>query len=249
MSLLKYIKLDNFVVLDLETTGLDPTSDRIIEIGALRYTDGKEAEKFETFVNPGVPIPDFITKLTGISDNDVQDAPVVESVFDGLIEFIGESPLIGHQINFDASFLEYHYRTQNNNFDQWDKESQRFVYLKNRRMDTLFLARIFLPFLQQFRLGSVASHFGIDLENAHRALDDARATGKIFLELIDRTLACDTQVLRQIIRLLYKNSARAKHFFKPILDYKIENNITVTNAGITEDVTYAQNFFNIIGEV
>jgi len=248
MSLLKSIKLDDFVVLDLETTGLDPTSDRIIEIGALRYRDGKEVEKYESFVNPEMPIPDFITKLTGISDTDVQDAPVIEKIFAELIEFIADSPLVGHQINFDCSFLEYQYRIRNNDFKKWEIESQRFVYLRSRRMDTLFIARIFLPFLQRFRLASVAAHFKIDLENAHRAIDDARATGRIFLELIDRTLACNTQILRQIIRLLYKNSARVKYFFKPILDYKIENNIDVTNAGITEDVAYVQNYYNIIGE-
>ena len=115
-------------------------------------------------------------------------------------------------------------------------------------MDTLFLARIFLPFLTRFKLATVAGHFGIDLEQAHRAIDDARATGKIFLELIDRTVACDIPILKQICRLLYKNSARVKYFFQPILDYKLQYNIKVTEAGISEDVAYAQNYFNIIGE-
>jgi len=248
MSLLKHINLDNFVVLDLETTGLDPTNDQVIEIGAIRFTDGKESETFETFVNPGIPIPDFITKLTGITDEDVKDSQPFADRFDELIDFIGDSTLIGHQVNFDCSFLEYHHRIINNNFKNWEKESQRFLYTNNRRMDTLFLARIFLPFLTRFKLATVAGHFGIDLEHAHRAIDDARATGKIFLELIDRTVACDIPILKQICRLLYKNSARVKYFFQPILDYKLQHNIKVTEAGISEDVTYAQNYFNIIGE-
>ena len=248
MSLLKSINLDNFVVLDLETTGLDPVNDQIIEIGAIRFTDGKESAVYETYVNPGLPVPDFITKLTGITDADVQSAPSITSLFDDLLKFIGDSPLIGHQINFDCSFLEYHLRQKHNDFSKWESEAQRFVYLGNRRMDTLFIARIFLPFLQKFKLSTVAAHFDIDLENAHRALDDARATGRIFLELMDRTLACNTQILRRIIRLLYKNSARVKYFFQPILDYKVENNIEATSAGLSEDVTYARDFYNIIGE-
>ncbi len=247
-DLLRKIKYDNFVVVDLETTGLDPTEDRIIEIGVVRYVDGQEKETFETLVNPDVPIPDFITKLTGITDKDVLKSPQINEVFDSLSLFIGNSPIIGHQINFDAAFLEYHLRTKYNDFGDWDSESQRFKYLTNIRMDTLFLSRIFLPFLQKFKLGTVAAYFGIDLERAHRAIDDARASGKIFLELTERVFACDLQNLRLIIRLLYRNSARVKNYFQPILDTKLNQNIEISPATIPEDITYAHKFFNIIGE-
>ncbi len=247
-DLLQRIKYDNFVVVDLETTGLDPTEDRIIEIGVVRYVDGQEKETFETLVNPDVPIPDFITKLTGITDKDVLKSPQINEVFDSLSSFIGNSPIIGHQINFDAAFLEYHLRNKYNDFGDWDNESQRFKYLTNIRMDTLFLSRIFLPFLQRFKLGTVAAYFGIDLERAHRAIDDARASGKIFLELTERVFACDPQSLRLIIRLLYRNSARVKNYFQPILDTKLNQNIEISAATIPEDITYAQKFFNIIGE-
>jgi predicted DnaQ family exonuclease/DinG family helicase len=247
-DLLQRIKYDNFVVVDLETTGLDPTEDRIIEIGVVRYVDGQEKETFETLVNPDVPIPDFITKLTGITDKDVLKSPQINEVFDSLSSFIGNSPIIGHQINFDAAFLEYHLRNKYNDFGDWDNESQRFKYLTNIRMDTLFLSRIFLPFLQRFKLGTVAAYFGIDLERAHRAIDDARASGKIFLELTERVFACDLQSLRLIIRLLYRNSARVKNYFQPILDTKLNQNIEISAATIPEDIIYAQKFFNIIGE-
>ena len=247
-DLLKDIHFDEFVVLDLETTGLDPTSDRIIEIAAIRFVDGKEAECFDTLINPGVTIPDFITKLTGISDDDVRTAPALASVFDECLRFIGDAPLIGHQINFDAAFMEYYLRNLKNDLSNWDNEAQRFKYLSNLRMDTLFLARIFLPFLQRFRLSTVAAHFDIDLEKAHRAADDARATGRIFVELIDRTLACDDQILRTIIRLLYRNSSRVKNYFQPILDFKIKHKIKDTGAGIKEDLAYFQQYYNIIGE-
>jgi len=146
---LQKTNFDNFVVLDLETTGLDPATDKIIEIGAIRFVDGKESETFECLVNPGMPIPDFITKLTGISDQDVSTASSIEEKFDSLLEFLNDSVLIGHQINFDASFIEYLFRKKYEDYKNWDNEAQRFKYLNNLRLDTLFLARIFLPFLEK----------------------------------------------------------------------------------------------------
>ncbi len=247
-EILRQIKYDDFVVIDLETTGLDPTQDKIIEIGAIRFVNGEEKETFETLINPERPIPDFITKLTGINDGDVADSPKIADKFEDLQLFIGHSPLIGHQVNFDISFLEYHLRHLHQDFDNWENDAQKFKYLTNLRMDTLFLSRIFLPFLPRFKLGTVAGYFGIDLERAHRAIDDARATGLIFLELIARTLACDIPLLRTIIRLLYRKSARVKNYFQPILETKLALNIEVSSAGVAENVTYAQEFYNIIGE-
>jgi DNA polymerase III epsilon subunit family exonuclease len=247
-EILEAIKFDDFVILDLETTGLDPANDRIIEIGALRFIDGKESGTFETLINPEIPIPDFITRLTGITDQNVKSAPKIDTVIGSLLDFISESPLIGHQINFDAAFIEYLLRKEDNDFSDWNNETQRFKYVNNIRIDTLFLSRIFLPFLPRFRLSTVAGYFGIDLENAHRALDDARATGHIFLQLMERTFACNNSTLRTIVRILFKNSIRAKIYFQPILDYKIKNNLDVTSAGLPEDIAYIQQYINIIGE-
>ena len=247
-DLLRKINYDKFVVIDLETTGLDPAQDKIIEIGAVRYVDGQEEEVFEQLINPGIPIPDFITKLTGITDKAVAKSPGLNEIFDSLTAFISSSPIIGHQINFDAAFLEHHFRTTYNDFADWDNESQRFKYLSNIRIDTLFLSRIFLPFLHRFKLSTVAAYFGTDLERAHRAIEDARATGTIFLELTERVLTCDIQVLRLLTRLLYRNSTRVKNYFQPILDTKLKENIESGAAAIQEDITYAHQFYNIIGE-
>ncbi len=247
-DLLRQIKFDDFVVIDLETTGLEPTQDKIIEIGAVRFVNGVEKETFETLIDPERPIPDFITKLTGISDDQVKDSPKIDDKFEELQSFIGHSPLIGHQVNFDISFLEYHLRQVHQDFDHWENDAQKFKYLTNLRIDTLFLSRIFLPFLPKFKLGAVANYFEINLENAHRATEDARATGLIFLELIARTVACDIPLLKSIIRLLYRKSARVKNYFQPILDAKIAQNIEVSTAGLAENITYAQEFYNIIGE-
>jgi ATP-dependent DNA helicase DinG len=247
-ELLKYLGLSSFVVVDLETTGLSPDEDTIIEIGAIKFVDGVEAEVYETLVNPGRPIPDFITRLTGISDEDVKDAPTIEEAFVKLDLLIKDAPFIGHQVNFDASFIEFQYRKQNDDFDGWKSPAQRFKYFSSVRFDTLFLSRILLPFLPKMKLGVVAKYFGFDIENAHRAIEDARATGLIFLELLDRALALDNKIISEIIHLLFANSKRAKSFFVPLLKFKKENDISAPAISMIDDVKNAQDYYNIIGE-
>ncbi len=247
-ELLKYLGFSEFVVVDLETTGLEPEKDEIIEIGAIRYRDGKEVETFEQLINPERPISDFITRLTGISDKDVKNAPLIQDVFFQLERFIGEAPIVGHQVNFDVSFLEYHYRKMYNEFSNWENKAQRFKYVTNRRLDTLFLARIFLPFSHSLKLGAVAAYFNHPIENAHRAVEDARATGLVFIDLLEKALNTNNNILSDIINLLYANSPRAKTFFVPILNFKKQKNIAMTDTALLEEATETQSYFNIIGE-
>ncbi len=247
-ELLRHLGLSTFVVVDLETTGLDPEKDEIIEIGAIKFVDGEEAETFEELINPGRPIPEFITRLTGISDADVAGKPKIDTIFPQLDHFLGGSAFVGQQVNFDASFLEYEYRKQNNDFQFWEDKVRRFKYLDNLRLDTLFIARIFFPFLREFKLASLARHLGYDLTNAHRAVEDARATGHVFLQLVDRALAVDNSVLKEVINLLYANSRRAKTFFVPVLNFKKANNIKASGNSLLSDVQNAQQYYNIIGE-
>ena len=97
---------DTYVSIDLETTGLNPKRDRIIEIGAIRVEQGQIVEEFSTFVDPGRKLEERITELTGIQDEDLTDAPQLDEVFPKLLEFMGELPLLGHRILFDYSFLK-----------------------------------------------------------------------------------------------------------------------------------------------
>ena len=97
---------DTYVSIDLETTGLNPKRDRIIEIGAIRVEQGQIAEEFSTFVDPGRKLEERITELTGIRDEDLADAPQLDEVFPKLLKFMGELPLLGHSILFDYSFLK-----------------------------------------------------------------------------------------------------------------------------------------------
>ena len=97
--------LEEFIVLDLETTGLDPLNDKIIEIGAVKITGSKIVESYSTFINPEKNIPDYIVNLTGITNDDVRDAPVFAESSSDLVEFIGDRPIVGQFIKFDLDFL------------------------------------------------------------------------------------------------------------------------------------------------
>ena len=141
-TLLKHLGLSTFVVVDLETTGLDPEKDQIIEIGAIKFIDGEESDQIEELIDPGMPIPEFITRLTGISDEDVGGKPGIDEVFPRLVTFMEGAAMIGQQVNFDASFLEYHHRKTNNDYHNWENTLLRFKYVDNLRLDTLFLSRI-----------------------------------------------------------------------------------------------------------
>ena len=247
-ELLKYLGLDTFVVVDLETTGLDPENDRIIEVGAVKYVDGEEAGQYSSLINPKIEIPDFITRLTGISDNDVKEAPLIEQIIPELEKFLGENPVVGHQVNFDASFIEYYIRKQHNDFDGWASRIDRFKYFGRIRVDTLFLSRILLPFMPKLKLSYLSDTFGYTHDNAHRALDDAQATAKLFIDLVDRALALDNVIISQIIDLLFANSVRAKSFFVPLLKFKNENQVSVPALSMVDEVKNIQYHFNIIGE-
>jgi predicted DnaQ family exonuclease/DinG family helicase len=247
-ELLQHLGLGTFVVLDFETTGLDPEKEEIIEIGAIKFVNGEEAEIFDEMVNPGRPIPEFISRLTGIRDGDVANAQRIAEVIPRLEAFIGDASLVGQQVNFDASFLEYYYRKQHNDFENWENQTQRFKYLDNFRVDTLFIARILKPFLSSFKLAALAGHIGYDLGNAHRAIEDARAAGHVFLELIDRALSVHTSVLSNVINLLYPNSVRAKNFWLPTLNFRKMKGIMSGSVTLLDDVQNAQQFYNVLGD-
>jgi len=168
----KVIAVPDFVAIDVETTGLDFKSDRIIEIGAVKFRKGVVAEEFSSFVQPGIPIPEAITELTGITDADVASAPAFSEIAQKLLDFIGDTPLCGHQIEFDATFLKEELK-------RLDKPAT-----ENQLLDTALLSRVLLPFRERFSLKNVCKVFGVTLDNAHRALHDARASGEVALKLI-----------------------------------------------------------------
>ncbi len=161
----------DYVVFDIETTGFSPSKDRIIEIGAVKVTDGKIADKFSAFVNPRIPIPFEIEKLTGISDAMVLDAPDITVVLPKFLEFCQDAVLVAHNASFDVNFI-----TQN--------AERMGISICPTVLDTVTLARQLMPNLGRYKLDTVAKALGISLANHHRAVDDAGATAEIFAAFV-----------------------------------------------------------------
>lgn len=166
--------INSYTALDLETTGLHPKQDRIIEIGAVKITEGRETGSFHSFLYPGRKLSDHIISLTGITDEMVEQAPGPEIVIPQLLEFIGDDILLGHRVLFDYSFVK---RAAVNLGYTFEKQG----------IDTLKLARKFLPELESRRLGSLCRYFGIP-EGGHRALGDARAASCLYQKLAEHFL-------------------------------------------------------------
>ena len=175
----------DFVVFDIETTGFSPVSNRIIEIGAVKVVNGEIADKFSTFVNPQVPIPFHIEKLTSINDSMVMDAPVIEEVLPQFMEFCGDAVMVAHNASFDMSFIKENVMRQQLN--------KTFTYA-----DTLGIARVLFPNQAKHTLDAVCKTMGVSLENHHRAVDDAGATAEIFVKMIPLLKEQGVENLKQI---------------------------------------------------
>ena len=163
---------EKYVVFDIETTGFSPVTNRIIEIGAVKVENGEITERFSTFVNPQVPIPFHIEKLTSINDSMVMDADPIEVVLPRFLEFVGDAILVAHNANFDVSFIKENAKRQRIPVD--------FTYV-----DTVGIARALLTGQSKYTLDAVAKTLGISLENHHRAVDDAECTAEIFVKFIE----------------------------------------------------------------
>ncbi|WMJ82027.1 PolC-type DNA polymerase III [Clostridium sp. MB40-C1] len=163
---------DTYVVFDLETTGFSSVNDKIIEIGAVKIKKGNIIDNFSVFVNPQIKIPYKITELTGITDDMVAGAETIEKILPEFIEFIGDSVLVAHNANFDASFIRKNCKDLNIGFNY-------------TVMDTVLLSKFLFPELKKYKLNIVAKHLGISLENHHRAVDDAGATAEILLKCFE----------------------------------------------------------------
>ena len=160
----------SYVAFDIETTGLNPKFDKIIEIGAVRIRDGEVAEIFSSFVNPARSLPERIVELTGIQDSDVKEAPYMEDILDAFLAFLGDDVLLGHNLLFDYSFVKKAAVNQKKTFEK-------------SGIDTLRIAKRFLNDLASRNLGYLCEYYHIELE-AHRALNDAVAAHELYRILV-----------------------------------------------------------------
>lgn len=161
----------DYVVFDIETTGLSPTMNRIIEIGAVRVSGGKITETFSEFVNPKIPIPYDITKLTSITDAMVMDVPTIDVILPKFLEFAKDAVLVAHNASFDTSFIK----------EYAGRLSLPYDYTV---VDTMTLAHVLLPELGRYTLDRLCKQFGVVNAHHHRACDDADATAQIFIKMI-----------------------------------------------------------------
>lgn len=168
---------DNYTVFDIETTGLDSKYDEIIEIGALKIRNNKIIDQFSFLIKPSSPIDEFITKLTGITNEMVSDAPNINEILPKFLEFIGDDTLIGHNINFDINFV--YDNLINNNYEKG---------LSNDFIDTLRLGRKILKDLKHHKLKDLAEYYEIDIDGSHRSLKDCEITNEIFKNLKSQAL-------------------------------------------------------------
>ncbi|HSQ28073.1 MAG TPA: helicase C-terminal domain-containing protein [Anaerolineales bacterium] len=176
--------MDPIVALDLETTGLDPDQDSIIEIGAVLFTDRRVEDVFSTLINPGKRIPPFITQLTGINDQMVIRAPSIHEIMPELKKFIGDTPILGHNIRFDLSFL-----------------NRQGLFRSNPILDTYEMASVLIPNAGRYNLGALTQALSIPFPATHRATDDAHATRGLFLRLYEEAMQMPIYLLAEIIRL------------------------------------------------
>ncbi len=163
--------INTYISIDLETTGLNPKTDKIIEIGAVKVVDGECVEQFSTFVNPGRILEERIAELTGIRDEDLRDAPDIRDVMPKLAEFLGDTCLLGHSVLFDYSFL----KKAAVNMD---------IPFEKQAIDTLKIARKYLAELEHRNLDFLCEYYHIP-HHAHRALADAEATHLLYRKLAE----------------------------------------------------------------
>ena len=174
--------IEDYVVFDLETTGVSPYNDEVIEISAVKARKGKVVEEFSQLVNPKRTIPFAASRVNNITDDMVSDAPFFDEVLRHFLEFVGEDVLVGHNIqSFDMKFI---YRDCERYFHQ---------LITNDYVDTLILAKRCFPEWRHRRLGDLADYYGISTQGAHRALADCRMNQRVF-ELLGKEMNTETKI-------------------------------------------------------
>ncbi len=194
-----------YVAVDLETTGVDPASDRIIEIGAVRFGADGPRERFRTFVSPGRPLPPAIRVLTGIEDADLVGAPPPSLAVHEFAAFARGLPLVAHNAPFDLGFL-----------------AEAGLQVQAPAFDSYELASVLLPTATRLDLRSLAESLGVTVEESHRALADAEVTGAVFLRLLERLARLPAATLRDLVRLADQSAWSLAPLFTEALERRAE---------------------------
>lgn len=227
---------ERFVAIDLETTGLDAKKEKITEIGAVRFVGKEAVETFSTFINPGKKLEPRITELTGITDEMVESAPDFSEAADQIADFIGNDILVGHRILFDYSFLKRAFMLEKRPFEKYG-------------IDTLKIARNCLKDLESRRLEVLCAHYQIPIQ-AHRALEDAKAAGLLYIRMTQEFPEADQEIPKQLVYRVKKDTpitiAQKEQLEKLILRYEIKEKYDIGKMTRSEAGRYLE---EILSEV
>ncbi|HWR65180.1 MAG TPA: helicase C-terminal domain-containing protein [Bellilinea sp.] len=209
--------MPSIVAIDLETTGLDPQKDAIIEIAAVRFSGTRVEAEWTSLINPARAIPPLITQLTGITNDMVRNAPPIKAVIQELAAFIGDSPVVGHNVQFDLGFLH----------------KQGILELAEP-IDTYELAAVLMPTASRYNLGSLGQILGILIPNSHRAMDDARLAHAVYMQLYERAIHMPLELLAEIVRDSETVEWDAGWFFSQIMRARSRQPIEAKHAQQTD---------------
>ena len=224
---------DEFVAFDIECTGLHSDRDRMTEIGAVIFSGGQVKDTFNTFVDPGMPIPDEIVRLTGITNEDVKGAPGEEEALRAFMDFCGDRPIIAHNADFDVGFMAACAERRGIDFHP--------VYL-----DTLVLAQTLLPHLKRHKLDTVSNYLCLPEFNHHRASDDAMVVARImdkFIPMLQEKGAqrvCDIENALLSVRKTGVRSQKARHII-----FLVKNKVGLKNLYKMISKSYLENFHRV----
>ena len=192
--------LGQFIIVDLETTGLDPVQNEIIEIGALKTENGEIKDIFNRLVRPDAAVSQEIENLTGISSDMLEGCQKIDAVLREFIKFIGPSDLVVHNADFDIAFLK-------------DKLSKNLkIDLNNQVYCTLRLSRAVLPNLSNHKLHTVAQHFQVPISGRHRAIGDCEATFQVWVKLLEKLKAKNVSTKEQLAKFVKETEAALSPF-------------------------------------
>ena len=182
----KKIDEEEFVVFDIETTGLNSHTNKIIEIGAVKIKAGRIIDRYSQLINPGISIPYHITEITSITNEQVANQPKIDEVIGKFVEFIGDAVLVAHNAPFDMGFIKR------------DIKEYLNIDLENSVIDTLQMARDLFPDLKKYGLGDLNKSLGLALEKHHRAVDDSQATANMFIIFLEKYKEKGIEYLKDI---------------------------------------------------
>ena len=201
--------MNSIVALDIETTGLSDERDAIIEIGAVKFKGHRVEDEWTSVINPGRHIPEFITGLTGISDAETRNAPKLRDIIHEVEAFVGDSPVVGHNVRFDLGFIQ----------------KQAGILHYNEVIDTYELAAVLMPTASRYNLGALGKQLGILLPATHRALDDAKVTMAAFNKLFELARELPLDILSEFVQLSEPLEWDARWVFQEVLRAKAKEGI------------------------